>query len=113
MPEISAFFLSRSADSCFKFAKSFCMPAKNAVMSTVDLTDDWKGWKASPPVELLRPEAPYECATLPNVPSEPGDVNVPVRQLRDPGVVEENGRTYLFYSICGEQGIAAAELTIR
>ena len=35
----------------------------------------------------------------------------PVRQLRDPGLFEEDGRTYLFYSFCGEQGIAAAELT--
>ena len=35
----------------------------------------------------------------------------PVQQLRDPGIFEENGRSYLFYSFCGEQGIAAAELT--
>ena len=29
----------------------------------------------------------------------------------DPFVFEEDGRAYLFYSICGEQGIAAAEIT--
>jgi hypothetical protein len=86
---------------------------ERVMMSTIDLREDWRGWTASPPVELLRPEAPYECATLPNVASAAGDVNVPVRQLRDPGVFEENGRIYLLYSICGEQGIAAAELTIR
>ena len=54
---------------------------------------------------------PYECTHLPNAPSEGGDVKGPVRQLRDPGLFEEGGRTYLFYSFCGEQGIAAAELT--
>ena len=32
------------------------------------------------------------------------------RQLRDPAIFEENGKTYLFYSICGEQGIAAARI---
>ena len=63
------------------------------------------------PIELLRPEASYECVDLPNARSEPGDVKGPVQQLRDPGVFEEDGRTYLFYSFCGEQGIAAAELT--
>jgi hypothetical protein len=86
---------------------------ERVMMSTIDRTGDWKDWKASPPVELLRPEAPYECATLPNAPSEGGDVKGPVRQLRDPGVFEESGRTYLFYSICGEQGIAAATLTFQ
>jgi hypothetical protein len=81
------------------------------MMSTMSLTGDWKTWKASEAVEVLRPEAAYECPNLPNLPSEAGDVKGPVRQLRDPGIFEEDGRTYLFYSFCGEQGIAAAELT--
>jgi hypothetical protein len=38
-------------------------------------------------------------------------VETPVRQIRDPAIFEENGRTFLFYSTCGEQGIAAAEIT--
>ena len=70
-------------------------------------------WKASAPVELLRPEAPYECPDLPNVPSAAGEIEGPARQLRDPAIFEEAGKTYLFYSICGEQGLAAAELTFR
>jgi len=83
------------------------------MMATLSLAGDWRNWKASEAVELLRPEAPYECASLPIAPSEAGDVKGPVRQLRDPGLFEENGRSYLFYSICGEQGIAAAELLIK
>ena len=83
------------------------------MMSTIDLAPDWTRWLASAPVELLRPEAPYECTTLPNAPSEAGDIKGPAQQLRDPGVFEENGRTFLFYSFCGEQGIAAAELSFQ
>ncbi len=82
------------------------------MMATMNLTGDWKDWKASAPVEVLRPEPAYECGDLPVAPSEVGDVKGRVRQLRDPGVLEDNGKTFLFYSICGEQGIAAAELML-
>jgi hypothetical protein len=60
---------------------------------------------------LLRPQASYECPQLPNVPSDAGDIKGPAQQLRDPGLFQESGKTYLFYSICGEQGIAAAEVS--
>jgi hypothetical protein len=36
-----------------------------------------------------------------------------VRQIRDPFLFEEQGRTFLFYSTCGEQGIAGAAISIR
>jgi hypothetical protein len=86
---------------------------ERVLMSTIDLTPDWTTWRASAPVEVLRPETAYECADLPAAPSEPGDVEVRVRQIRDPFVFEEQGRAFLFYATCGEQGIAAATLTIR
>jgi hypothetical protein len=47
------------------------------------------------------------------VPSAAGEIEGKAQQLRDPGVFEEAGKTYLFYSICGEQGLAAALLTFR
>jgi hypothetical protein len=81
--------------------------------STIDLVGDWKTWKASAPVELLRPATPYECPDLPNVPSVAGEIDGPAQQLRDPAIFEDAGKTYLFYSICGEQGLAAAELALR
>ena len=34
----------------------------------------------------------------------------PVRELRDPAIFEDNGKTYLLYSVSGELGIAIAEL---
>ena len=103
---------ARRGSTMYVFFTGIGDAPERVMMSTMDLTGDWKGWKTAAPVELLRPEAPYECATLPNGPSEAGDVKGPVQQLRDPGVFEESGRTFLFYSICGEQGIAGAELTI-
>jgi len=33
-----------------------------------------------------------------------------VNQLRDPAILEENGRVYLLYAVAGESGIAIAEL---
>jgi hypothetical protein len=86
---------------------------ERVMMTTIDATGDWKRWRAGEALEVLRPEAPYECPALPGGPSAAGDVKGPVRQLRDPAVFEENGRAWLFYSICGEQGIAGAELNLE
>jgi hypothetical protein len=86
---------------------------EHVLMTTLKLAGDWKNWNVSTPVDVLQPEMSYECPNLPNVPSEAGDIKGPARQLRDPGVFEENGHTFLFYSICGEQGIAGAELAFR
>jgi hypothetical protein len=86
---------------------------EHVLMSTIDLSSDWTSWRASPPVDVLQPETAYECADLPSAPSERGDVEGRVRQIRDLFVFEEGRKTVLFYSVCGEQGIAAAEITVR
>lgn len=86
---------------------------ERVLMSTVELTGDWTTWRATAPDEVLRPQAPYECTELVNVPSEAGDIDVPAQQIRDPFVFEENGRAFLFYATCGEQGIAGATVDIR
>ena len=85
---------------------------ERVMVSTIDLRGDWQSWRASEAVEVLRPQAAYECPHLPSASSAAGDVKGPVNQIRDPAIFEEAGRTYLFYSICGEQGIAGAELII-
>ena len=86
---------------------------ERVMLSSVDLSADWTGWRAGDAVEVLSPEAAYECANLPVSPSESGDIAVPARQLRDPFVLEEDGRAFLFYAACGEQAIAGATLDIR
>ena len=79
-------------------------------LSAIDLTPDWKSWKESASVAVLEPETEYEGATMPLEPSARGAIMEKVRQLRDPGIFKEGDKTYLLYSIAGEQGIAMAKL---
>lgn len=81
------------------------------VVATVTLTDDWKNWKESPPIDVIQPEKEYEGISFPNKASSYGSA-IEVRQLRDPCIFEEDGRTYLFYTVAGEMGIALAEIEI-
>ena len=74
----------------------------------IDLRPDWMEWQETAAETVLLPETDYEGGNLALEPSRRGSVYPPVRQLRDPGIYEESGRTYLFYSVAGEQGIAAA-----
>lgn len=80
------------------------------LMGTVDLTQDWLDWRISYVVEVLRPEMRYEGVDLPIQRSRAGPARRPLHELRDPAIYEENGRTWLLYTIAGEQGIALAEL---
>jgi len=80
------------------------------LMSTIELTPDWMTWKKSAPAIILEPEMEYEGAELPFEPSARGWAPERVKQLRDPAIFSECGRTYLLYSVAGEHGIAIAEL---
>jgi hypothetical protein len=86
---------------------------ERVMVASVELDGDWTTWRAGDAVEVLRPEATYECVDLPVEPSESGDIAVRARQIRDPFVFDEDGRTVLFYAACGEQAIAAATLEVR
>src|SRR5262245_11541312 len=76
------------------------------LLSRVALTADWAGWRASDPIVVLEPETGYEGVDQPLEPSRRGLVIGPVRQLRDPALFREDGRTYLLYAVAGESGIA-------
>jgi hypothetical protein len=80
------------------------------LLSQIALTGDWRSWQAGEPVTVLEPEEEYEGGHLALEPSKRGLVMGPVRQLRDPAIYREDGRTYLLYSVAGEYGIAIAEL---
>lgn len=80
------------------------------LLSVIDLNDDWMNWIPSEPVDVLAPEFPWEGTDSPVEPSSRGLVHGAVNQLRDPALFEENGRTYLLYSVAGENGIAIALL---
>lgn len=83
---------------------------EHIVYSTVDLSVNWTEWKATEPQSLIKPELDYEGVHEPLVASEGGYSPEPVHQLRDPGIFEEDGKTYLLYSVAGERGIAIAEI---
>jgi hypothetical protein len=98
-------------DTLYVFFSGIGDAPERILLSTVALTSDWRMWRASPPVEVLRPLASYECTGVPMAPSKMGEAEGPEQALRDPGVIENNGRVILFYSYCGEQGLAAADVT--
>jgi hypothetical protein len=80
------------------------------LVSYIDMTPDWKKWKASAPVTVLAPEKKYEGADRPLEVSKMDLAPGKVRQLRDPAIFREGGQIYLLYSIAGESGIAIAKL---
>lgn len=80
------------------------------LVSYIGLTSDWRHWTASAPVTVISPELEYEGANQPHEPSKIDLAPGKVRQLRDPAIFREGGRTYLLYSVAGESGIAIAKL---
>jgi len=84
---------------------------ERVVVSTIDLSGDWLSWREGPAEPVLEPERGYEGVDLPLVPSIRGEITQRARQLRDPAVYREGGRTYLLYTVAGESGIAIAELS--
>ncbi len=83
---------------------------EHILQSQIELTADWLDWHESEPESILLPETDYEGGNLELKASERGSIHEMVRQLRDPCIYEEDGRTYLLYSVAGEDGIAIAEL---
>jgi hypothetical protein len=98
-------------DKLYVFFSGIGDAPERILLSTIALTSDWSTWRASPPVEVLRPLTAYECTDIPITPSKAGEAEGSEHALRDPGVIEEKGRVILFYSYCAEQGIAAADVT--
>lgn len=72
--------------------------------------EDWTQWEVSQPKLVLTPEKDYEGANLPLTRGSLGSNANPERGLRDPYVIRDNGKLYLFYTVQGEKGIALAEL---
>ena len=82
------------------------------MLSTIELTEDWREWRASEPGEVMRPELHYEGSDLPVEASRGGYIDERVHQLRDPAIFQEGDKTYLLYSVAGESGIAIAEVNL-
>ena len=80
------------------------------LFSTIELSGDWNDWKESAPVEIIRPDFPWEGSDAPLVESVRSTAYGHVNQLRDPAILEDNGRLFLFYAVAGESGIGVAEI---
>jgi hypothetical protein len=97
--KVLSVFFSRAGDT-----------PERILVSRAELVGPHTGWRLSAPQEVLQPEVDYEGGLLPLTRSRGGLINVPARQLRDPAIFREDGKTYLLYSVAGEHGIAIAEL---
>lgn len=84
------------------------------MVSEIDLTSpDWDDWRATEPVELLRPELPWEGSELKVEASLRGELGLAVNELRDPFVFVDGETTYLLYTGSGEQAIGLGRLVER
>jgi hypothetical protein len=81
-------------------------------VAVVDLDPPHGEWRAGPPPPHTgaSPARGTEGGGPPVSTGRNGSADEPMRALRDPAILEEDGRTYLFYSVAGESGIAGAEV---
>ncbi len=86
---------------------------ERVLLSIIQLSNNWKEWEPTKPVEVLRPEMEWEGGNLEPKPSFRGAIIGPVCQLRDPAIYEEENKIFLLYAIAGESGIAIAELKFK
>jgi hypothetical protein len=105
--------LARPGDTLHVYYTNAGDCPERILRASIALKDDWWAWKVTEPVVVLEPDVVYEGANEPLVPSARGAIYKPVRQLRDPYIFADAGRTWLFYAVAGEQGIAVAELQER
>lgn len=98
-------------DTLYVFFSGIGDAPEKILLSVIPLSGDWRNWKASAPHEVIAPREPWECVGLPATPSKAGESEGPENALRDPDLIEDHGKAILFYSYCGEQGIAAADVS--
>ena len=110
-PEMRHAAVRRAGDALDVFWSRVGDAPERILHSRVRIEGDWTTWReAGRPCAVLEPELAWEGATLSAEPSARGQIDTLVRQLRDPCVYEEDGRTYLLYSGGGESGIGIAEV---
>ena len=97
-------------DTLYVFWTQVGHAPERILLSTVGLRGDWLNWRASEPVEVLRPERSWEGADAPLEPSYRSVAYGEVNQLRDPAVYVEGDVVYLVYAVAGESGIAIARV---
>jgi len=83
---------------------------EHILVSELVTEGDWTGWKIEDTRSVRKPEFDWEGANIEIRRSRAGFTAVPLHELRDPGIYEEDGETYLLYSVKGESGIGIGRL---
>ena len=81
-------------------------------VSTIELNTNVEDWKETPPIEVIRPSLDWEGSKLPLQHSSRSSINIPVNQLRDPYIFQDNDDLYLLYTVKGESGIGICNIEI-
>lgn len=100
------------ADTLYVFWSRVGDAPERILLSQIELSDpDWDRWRATEPIDLLRPELDWEGAALPVQASLRGELDVAAHELRDPYVFRDSdGSLYLYYVGGGEKAIGVARL---
>ena len=109
-PDMRHAALLLRGDTLYVFWTQVAQVPERILLSTIDVAGDWRSWRDSDPVEVLRPERDWEGADAPLEPSVRSTAYGHLNQLRDPAVYVEDGRVFLLYAVAGESGIGLAEV---
>ncbi len=109
-PDMRHAALLKRDDALYVFWTQVGHAPERILLSTIDLSGDWRAWQETDATEVLRPEADWEGADAPLEPSVRSVAYGHVNQLRDPAIYVENDDVYLLYAVAGESGIAIAKL---
>lgn len=83
---------------------------EHILVSDLDLTADWRSWRITNTRSVRQPQFDWEGADLEVQTSREGFAMGELHELRDPGIYEQDGITYLLYSVRGESGIGICRL---
>jgi len=113
MPRVRHAAVLRRGNRLLVFFSRIGDAPERILVSSMALDGDPSDWRMSAPLTVLSPETRFEGGDLPLRASQRGLARAPLHELRDPGIHEEDGRVWLFYSVAGEAGLAVAELQLE
>ena len=88
-----------------------CYEAPERIYRTViDTSGDWRQWTPGPVSEVMGPKEPWEGADEPLRPVPRGLASTPQNGLRDPCLLDADGRRWLFYAAAGEDALGVTEI---
>ena len=99
-------------DTLYVFYSLVADTPEKIYVSTIELNTNVEDWKETPPIEVIRPSLDWEGSKLPLQHSSRSSINIPVNQLRDPYIFQDNDDLYLLYTVKGESGIGICNIEI-